>query len=201
MKKLRLEAKYLKSLRRKIIAKKTAPLTSNELDFFARSLEHQFYSPELHRVIWDIAWQSPPNAAMLKIAKNIITINVSADDDNVFNGHIESVFSYYLHNSPSHEQEKILDSFEKRKSLRLRMIVAEFHMLKNHIFKGLHMMAKILDEANTDHAISDSICMWVTQNGTLELKNSFLHDATQERKKGNISYAKTLEWICENLIR
>ncbi|WP_162995563.1 hypothetical protein [Janthinobacterium agaricidamnosum] len=133
--------------------------------------------------------------------KNIITINVSADDDNVFNGHIEPVFSYYLHNSPSHEQEKILDSFEKSKSLRLRMIVAEFHMLKNHILKGLHMMAKILDEANTDHAISDSICMWVTQNGTLELKNSFLHDATQERKKGNISYAKTLEWICENLIR
>jgi len=201
MKKLLLEQKYLKSLRRKIIAKKTAPLTSNELDFFARSLEHQFYSPELHRIIWDIAWQSPPNAAMLKIAKNIITINVSADDDNVFNGHIEPVFSYYLHNSPSHEQEKTLDSFEKSKSLRLRMIVAEFHMLKNHILKGLHMMAKILDEANTDHAISDSICMWVTQNRTLELKNSFLHDATQERKKGNISYAKTLEWICENLIR
>lgn len=201
MKKLRLEEKYLKSLRRKIIAKKTAPLTGNELDFFARSLENQFYSPELHRVIWDIAWQSPPNAAMLKIAKNIITINVSADDDNVFNGHIEPVFSYYLHNSPSHEQEKTLDSFEKSKSLRLRMIVAEFHMLKNHILKGLHMMAKILDEANTDHAISDSICMWVTQLRTLELKNSFLHDATQERKKGNISYAKTLEWICENLIR
>ena len=201
MKKLRLEEKYLKSLRRKIIAKKTAPLTSNELDFFARLLEYEFYSPELHPVIWDIAWQSPPNAAMLKIAKNIITINVSADDDNVFNGYIEPIFSYYLHNSPSHEQEKILDSFEKSKSLRLRMIVAEFYMWKNHILKGLYMMAKILDETNTDHAISDSIYMWVTQNGTLELKNSFLHDATQERKKGNISYAKTLEWICKNLIR
>ena len=201
MKKLRLEEKHLKSLRRQIIAKKTAPLTSNELDFFARLLENQFYSPELHQVIWDIAWQSPANAAMLKIAQNIITINVSADDDSVFNGHIEPIFSYYLHNSPSHEQEKILDSFEKSKSLRLRMIVAEFHMWKNHILKGLYMMAKILDETNTDHAISDSICMWITKNGTLELKNAFLHEAAQERKKGNISYAKTLEWICENLIR
>ena len=114
MKKLRLEEKYLKNLRRQIIAKKTAPLTSNELDFFARLLENQFYSPELHQVIWDIAWQSPANAAMLKIAQNIITINVSADDESVFNGHIEPVFSYYLHNSPSHEQKKILDCFEKR---------------------------------------------------------------------------------------
>ncbi|OFJ48202.1 hypothetical protein BA896_003600 [Janthinobacterium lividum] len=138
---------------------------------------------------------------MLKIAQNIITINVSADDDNVLNGHIEPLFSYYLHNSPSHEQEKILDSFEKSKSLRLRMIVAEFHMLKNHILKGLYMMAKILDEVDTDHTISDSICMWITQKGTLEINNSFLHDAAQEREKGNISYAKTLEWICGNFIR
>ena len=201
MKKLRLEEKYLKSLRRKIIAKKTAPLTSNELDFFARLLEHQFYSPELHRVIWDIAWQSPANATMLKIAQNIIAINVSADDDDVFNSHIEPIFSYYLHNSPSHEQEKILDRFEKSKSLRLRMIVAEFHMWKNHVLKGLHMMTKILDEENIDHAIADSICMWIAQKRTPELQNSFLHEAAQERKKGNISYAKTLEWICENLIR
>ena len=43
--------------------------------------------------------------------------------------------------------------------------------------------------------------MWITKNGNLELKNAFLHEAAQERKKGNISYAKTLEWICENLIR
>ena len=201
MKKLRLEEKYLKSLRRKIIAKKTAPLTSNELDFFARLLEHQFYSPELHRVIWDIAWQSPPNAAMLKIAQNIITINVSADDGSFFNSHIEPIFSYYLHNSPSHEQEKILDRFEKSKSMRLRMIVAEFHMWKNHVLEGLHMMAKILDEENIDHAIADSICMWIAQKRTPELQNSFLHEAAQEREQGNISYAKTLEWICENLIR
>lgn len=201
MKKLRLEEKYLKNLRRNIIAKKTTPLTSNELDFFARLLERECYSPGLHLVIWNIAWQSPANTAMLEIAKNIIAINASTDDDNILNEHIEPVFSYYLHNSQSHEQEKILDYFEKIKSLRLRMIVAEFNILKNHILKGLHMMAKILDETNTDHAISDSICMWITQNGTLELKNSFLHDAAQERKKGNISYAKTLEWICENLIR
>jgi len=201
MKKLRLDEKYLKNLRRKIIAKKTAPLTSNELDFFASLLERECYSPELHQVIWDIAWQSPANAAMLKIAQNIIVINGSADDDNVFNGHIEPIFSYYLHNSPSYEQEKILDSFEKSKSLRLRMIVAEFHMLKKHIFKGLYMMSKILDEENIDHAISDSICMWIAQKRTPELQNSFLHKAAQERKKGNISYAKTLEWICENLIR
>ena len=87
MKKLRLEEKYLKNLRRQIIAKKTAPLTSNEIDFFASLLEREFYSPELHQVIWDIAWQSPANAAMLKIAQNIITINVSADDESVFNGH------------------------------------------------------------------------------------------------------------------
>ncbi|WP_298410627.1 hypothetical protein [Janthinobacterium sp.] len=201
MKKMRLDEKYLKNLRRKIIAKKTAPLTSNELDFFANLLEREFYNPELHQVIWDIAWQSPVNAAMLKIAQNIIAINVSADDDDVFNSHIEPIFSYYLHNSPSYEQEKILDRFEKSKSLRLRMIVAEFHMWKNHVLKGLHMMAKILDEENIDHAIADSICMWIAQKRTPELRNSFLHEAAQERKKGNISYAKTLEWICENLIR
>jgi hypothetical protein len=152
-------------------------------------LEREFYSPEIHHVIWDIAWQSPENATMLKIAKDIIFINASADDDNVFNGHIELIFSYYLHNSPNYKQEKILDSFEKRKSVRLRMIVVEFHMRKNHALKGLHMMAKILDEADTDHTIADSICMWIAQKGTLELNNSFLHEAVKERKKGNISYA------------
>lgn len=183
MKKLRLEEKYLKNFRRKIIAKKTAPLTNNELDFFANLLEREFYNPELHQVIWDIAWQSPANAAMLKIAQNIIVINVSADDDNVFNSHIEPIFSYYLHNSPSYEQEKILDRFEKSKSRRLRMIVAEFHMWKNHVLKGLHMMAKILDEENIDHAIADSICMWIAQKRTPELQNSFLHEAALERKK------------------
>ena len=62
-------------------------------------------------------------------------------------------------------------------------------------------MAKILDEENTDHAIADSICMWIAQKRTPERQNSFLHDAAQEREQGNISYAKTLEWICENLIR
>ena len=69
MKKLRLEEQYLKNLRRKILRKKTAPLTSNELDFFAHLLEREFYSPELHQVIWDITWKSPANVTMMKIAK------------------------------------------------------------------------------------------------------------------------------------
>jgi hypothetical protein len=55
MKKLRLEEKYLKNLRRKIIAKKTAPLTNNEIDFFASLLEREFYSPEFSmRFLWEI---------------------------------------------------------------------------------------------------------------------------------------------------
>lgn len=199
MKKIHLEEKYLTSLKRKIIKKETHPLTDNELERLASLLEKDSYTPDMNPIIWSIAWQSPKNTAMLKLSHDISTSNISANNDEIFNYYIEPAFIYYLQNSKVTEQKKIIKLFEKCNSLRLRMIVAEFNMQIGHIEKGLYLMVRILDEITTDHALSDSISMWIAQTGTMKIKNTFLQDAKKERKKGNISYAKTLEWVCENL--
>lgn len=159
MKRINLQEKYLINLKRKIIKKETDPLTDDELVLLASLLGKISYTPDMNRIIWSIALQSPKNTEMLELAYEISTSNASANDDEIFSRHIEPVFLYYLHKSEANEQKNIINFFEKCKSLRLRMMVAEFHMKTGHIEKGLHLMTRILDEVTTDHALSDSISM------------------------------------------
>lgn len=80
------------------------------------------------------------------------------------------------------------------------MIIAEFYMAQGDTKIGLHMMVDIFAGTGMDHALHDSIMIWMCQNATLEIKNEFLQKAQDERVKGNISYAENYEWICDNFM-
>lgn len=78
------------------------------------------------------------------------------------------------------------------------MIIAEFYMAQGDTRSGLHMMVDIFGATEMDHALNDSIMIWMSQKATFEIKNEFLQKAKYEREKGNISCAEQYEWICEN---
>jgi len=80
------------------------------------------------------------------------------------------------------------------------MIIVEFHMAKGDTKTGLHLMVDIFGKIEMDHALYDSIMIWMYQEATFEMKNEFLQKAKDERKKGNISCAENYEWIYNNFM-
>lgn len=173
------------------------PLDSSELDYLINLLEHSSFEFNLHEKIWSIVRHSPPNSSLLKIAKNIL-LQTSSSDDEFFKNHTQLVFYYYLENSSKLENHKIIDTLKNCHSLRIRMIIAEYHIEEGDIKTGLHLMADILTDVGTDHTLYDSIMIWMCQRATPDIKKEFLQKAMDERAKGNIYYAKNFEWICNN---
>ena len=199
MRKLRLEHNYLRDMKRKIETGKYMPLDSIELDYLSDLLENSSFEPDFNKKIWSIVFHSHPHLSLLKIARNIVLQSASNEDD-VFKNHAEIAFCYYLEKSSQNEQHKILHALKNCKSPRLRMIISEFHIEKGDIKTGLHLMAEILNDIGTDHALYDSIMIWMYQRATSDLKNEFLQKAKNERAKGNIHSAKKFEWICNNFM-
>ena len=199
MRKVRLEHYYLRDMNRKMETGKSIPLDSTELDYLAHLLERSSVDPELNLKIWTIVRYSHSHPTLLKIAKNIVLQSSSSDDD-VYKNHADIVFHYYLKNPSVEEQQEIIKTLDQCNSLKLRMIIAEFYMAQGDIRSGLHLMMDIFAHTGMDHALHDSVMIWMSQKVTFEIKNEFLKKAKDEREKGNISCAEHYEWICENCI-
>lgn len=182
--------KRLTSLVKKLHSGEVPPLTDDEVERISRYFHLNGIHSDIAYLLWQAASASEYRRDLISIAREAIP----QPGMDIMTARFGAPLRYLLIQASADVRQQLIDQFTDSGPITARLAVAESLIEAGQVAVGLRRMIDVIPLLCFDHATYMSICIWLTEAGTEELKNALIKEANEARQTGNDELCELLIW-------